>query len=628
MNGIWMKRTRIASLLGLAALAMACDTSPTDEPHGPAVLSVHLTDAPGDVARVWVDLSEMYFQGSPQGRTVIQSEPTGLVELTSLVGTTQELAAGLELTPGRYRELRMILRSGVLETTEGGVFTFGDAEHPDGLATTGELRCPSCSSSGLKAKLAGDEVTLEAGNQTLLLDFDVSQSFGHAAGGSGAWVMHPVVNGTMQPGPATGVSVSGTVILGTDTEGASVVIPACPADQPRSIADFVPTATATTLVDGEDTPIMKSGATNAEGAFVISALEPDTWAMGYHSEVVFGDKKLVFDATADPMNVPVAADVSGVTYTITGATCNDATSGQSANPTTATVFLTDAPGNVGALWVDVEEIYAQGGPAGRAILTSEPTGLIEVSALVETVQQISPRSAVAAGRYTQLRMVLRGGVLETAEGGVFVYGDATHPTGKAVTGPLRCPSCSDSGLKIRTAKGGLRLVAGENNALVFDMDVKQSLQSVGGSWRLAPVVYAVRTTLGDGQEEPKPTASAGVVAGHVLSDVQIPSCPEGQPRSAADFVPWVVARTAVDSDGEPVKRTASVDALTGSFVIDFLANDVYSPDYASEVLFDGWKLEFEAEARPRTVRVKTGAVAEDVAYRITAATCSRRSDSG
>jgi len=40
--------------------------------------------------------------------------------------------------------------------------------------------------------LAGSALELSGGEKTLLVDFDVTQSFGHEASG---WVMHPVITG-------------------------------------------------------------------------------------------------------------------------------------------------------------------------------------------------------------------------------------------------------------------------------------------------------------------------------------------------------------------------------------------------------------------------------------------------
>ena len=61
---------------------------------------------------------------------------------------------------------------------------------------TGTLEMPSFGQSGLKVTLPASDATLTSGEKVVLVDFDVSQSFGHAAGQSGMWVMHPVVKAT------------------------------------------------------------------------------------------------------------------------------------------------------------------------------------------------------------------------------------------------------------------------------------------------------------------------------------------------------------------------------------------------------------------------------------------------
>ena len=44
----------------------ACDSGTTDGPDQGTRLNVYLTDAPGDVAAIWVDVAEIYFQGGPE----------------------------------------------------------------------------------------------------------------------------------------------------------------------------------------------------------------------------------------------------------------------------------------------------------------------------------------------------------------------------------------------------------------------------------------------------------------------------------------------------------------------------------------------------------------------------------
>lgn len=60
----------------------------------------------------------------------------------------------------------------------------------------GVLQTPSFDQSGLKVNLPQGELELEGESTTWLVDFDVAESFGQEAGGSGQWVMNPVITGT------------------------------------------------------------------------------------------------------------------------------------------------------------------------------------------------------------------------------------------------------------------------------------------------------------------------------------------------------------------------------------------------------------------------------------------------
>ncbi len=322
--------------VGFGAL-LACDsasTNPNDLLQN-ATLSVYLTDAPGDVAAVWVDIAEIYFQGGPEGRQSVLSESTGLVELTSLQDRAVEIVGGLDVDPGTYSQLRFVLSAAVLEATNGEVYGFGDAVHPDGLEITGELKCPSCSSSGLKVQLKGDELAIEDGGNSLVLDFDVAQSFGRPAGQSGKWVMSPVIHGVKsQDGedpeaPGAGSEIAGTVALANDAAGAPVEIPACPAETPRTLRDFVPLAVAINLVDDVGDVFVRAGEVREDGSFSIGFLDPDTYTMSHMTAVEVGSMQLVFEATVVPETAEVAAgsDVSGVEYVIESAVCEEIPTG-------------------------------------------------------------------------------------------------------------------------------------------------------------------------------------------------------------------------------------------------------------------------------------------------------------
>jgi hypothetical protein len=317
----------LAPLVALALVPAACDDDDPAGPglDGPTTLTVLLTDAPGAVEAVWVEILEIYLQGGDDGRVTLLDESTGLIELTDLVGTTRTIVDEVEVDPASYAQLRMVIGDAVLETQDGDVYVLGDAEHPDGLEGTGELQCPSCQQSGLKVILPGDQADVEEGASVLVLDFDVAQSFGHKAGNSGRWIMRPTIvgvliddeNGDGVPDLDRIGSLSGTV----EVDG-GVSIPDCPAGSPRDVTDFIPLATAQTLVDGDGLPILRAAAVAADGSFEFAFLDADDYALGFQDRLEFEGATLEFAAEVDPETVAIAEEgVGGVTYTITSATC-------------------------------------------------------------------------------------------------------------------------------------------------------------------------------------------------------------------------------------------------------------------------------------------------------------------
>jgi hypothetical protein len=313
-----ISRGIVVALAVPLALA-ACDSgSPSDEGgDGTASLSVFLTDAPGDVEAVWIDISDVSLRGDEEVLDLLD-ENTGLIELTELVGRAQLLIDDAEVPAGVYRELRLVVASAVLESKDGKVFAMGGAEHPDGLPVTGELKCPSCAQSGLKIKLGNGGAELD-GEMAVVLDFDVAQSFGHEAGRSGKWVMHPVIHGTLVEDTQEGATLTGTAVAAT-----GVTVPECPAGTPRSIQDFVPTLTAATLLGADDLPLVRTGTVAADGTFAITFLAADTYTLGHVAETNLNTHELVWTATVTPATVTIAGnddDKAGIVYTISNVTC-------------------------------------------------------------------------------------------------------------------------------------------------------------------------------------------------------------------------------------------------------------------------------------------------------------------
>lgn len=192
--------TRIRTL-GVAALALllalpmaACDDS-TDTQFG--TVSIQLTDAPGEaVAEAWVTITDIYLQeesgeNDPVGsRHYLLENADETHELLSLANDVADLVVGQEVGTGTYGQLRIVMSGGCIVTDTGSVYaTTGYTECG---AADGLLNMPSFAETGAKVNLNGLEVT--GGQQILLLDFDVSDSFGQEAGGSGMWVMQPVIH--------------------------------------------------------------------------------------------------------------------------------------------------------------------------------------------------------------------------------------------------------------------------------------------------------------------------------------------------------------------------------------------------------------------------------------------------
>jgi hypothetical protein len=146
----------------------------------------------------------------------------------------------------------------------------------------------------------------QAETTILVIDFDVSESFGHEAGKSGKWVMHPVIHATEL---LTSGAITGAISL---ADGVSV--PDC-GGAPRDLSLFVPWAED---ADGG----VHSGNHASNDQYEIGYLAPGEYTMGYAAATEFDTEALEFTAVpaTDRATVPAGGNVS-VDYTITAAQC-------------------------------------------------------------------------------------------------------------------------------------------------------------------------------------------------------------------------------------------------------------------------------------------------------------------
>jgi hypothetical protein len=203
-----MLKNRTASLLSSALLALALVACGGGEQR----LTLKLTDAPGEgVEKAVVTISRITLKGhggggelkgEGNGDVVLLDAPV-TTDLLTLANDAVDLVKDARVPTGTYKELRFVITGAYLQVNEGGesriYATSRDyAGLPAGAQVYGDLQMPSAAASGLKVKFANDadvSVTSDGDQQVILVDFDVAQSFGKAAGGSGRWVMSPIIKG-------------------------------------------------------------------------------------------------------------------------------------------------------------------------------------------------------------------------------------------------------------------------------------------------------------------------------------------------------------------------------------------------------------------------------------------------
>ncbi len=188
-------------MAAVVPLLTACGDS--TGPSGTSNVSVMLTDGPGDFVSAVVTIDGIYLQGengdSTGGRVWLSQTPV-TTDLLTLSNDVAGLVDNVEVPSGNYASLRFVISGGYVEVENSdgstSIYATPNYDHlPDGTTADGSLQMPSYDQSGLKVMMDGGALDVTGPQKVLLVDFDVAQSFGQVAGGSGGWTMHPVVRG-------------------------------------------------------------------------------------------------------------------------------------------------------------------------------------------------------------------------------------------------------------------------------------------------------------------------------------------------------------------------------------------------------------------------------------------------
>ena len=292
-----MLRTRIVAYALAAAALAGCGDS---QGPGTARYSVKLTDAPGPFTTAAVKISEVSLLGSG-GKVTLSSTPT-TVNLLDLQNATLDLVKDAEVPTGTYQEMRLVITGGYVQLTDGTIFASSPdyAGLPAGATVTGQLQMPSLGQSGLKVTLPGSALAVTGPQKIVLLDFNVSQSFGQDAGNSGQWVMHPVIKGAE-------IETTGTVNVSLGL-GNGVTLPVVSGKQ-ITLADFSATFNGETM------------ALDATGKATFQFVAPGTYPLSFSGPagVTFTTDPVATVANPIQVTVPSGQAVSA-SATITSAT--------------------------------------------------------------------------------------------------------------------------------------------------------------------------------------------------------------------------------------------------------------------------------------------------------------------
>jgi hypothetical protein len=278
------------------------------------------------------------------------------------------------------------------------------------------------------------------------------------------------------------------------------------------------------------------------------------------------------------------------------------------------INLTDAPGDLAEAWVEIEEIVLFRTPMDEAdpedgeriVIDPDVTGFINLLDLTNgQVMEIADQGNLPEGTYSELRLVIGDAYVVLNDGRVFATSGADLPAGVDADGTLRCPSCAQSGFKVKFQDDEDGLVVNGDTWVTIDFDAGRSFGHQAGNsgqWIMRPVLHATATN----HEFSSISGNVALAAG-----VTLPQC-GGQANTVAVFKPLAVLGTDTLS--------ALVDA-SGNFEFGMLLPGLYVMTHVADVTYtNGDSLTIAATPSVGTIDLAEGQVGT-ANYQITAATC-------